>query len=177
MACTFYRALGEETGTSLVEEDQVDLARELLEAGRAPGNGDLRLPVDMIVTTDPSGGAPHSVAAWKSLPPGQAAVDVGPDTVTAIAQTLGDAGTVVWNGPLGIYEVEAFAAGTRAVAQALAASDATSIVGGGDLAAALDSLGLASSVSFISTGGGATLEFLEGRTLPGVAALRDRQPA
>ena len=173
MAATFYRALGEETGTSLVEPDQVGAAAALLEqAGQ--GGADLRLPVDLVVAARVEAGAPTAVVHWKAIPAGQAAVDVGPDTVAAIAESVAVAGTVVWNGPLGVYEIPAFAAGTRGVAEALAASPATTVVGGGDLAAALDQLGLSDRISFISTGGGATLEFLEGRTLPGVAALRDR---
>jgi phosphoglycerate kinase len=111
--------------------------------------------------------------SWKAIPPDRMVVDVGPDTVAQLADSCGSAGTVVWNGPLGIYEVEAFAEGTRRVAQALADSNAETIVGGGDLAAALAQLGLDDRVTFISTGGGATLEFLEGRVLPGVAVLRD----
>ena len=173
MACTFYRALGEETGTSLVEPDQVDTAAALLEEARGAG-ADLRLPVDVVVAAEPRAGAPSEAVAGKAIPPDRAAVDVGPDTVAQIAESIAGAGTVVWNGPLGIYEIDDFARGTRAVAEALAASDAVSIVGGGDLAAALDSLGVADRITHVSTGGGATLEFLEGRTLPGVAALRDR---
>jgi phosphoglycerate kinase len=173
MACTFYRALGEETGTSLVEPDQVDTAASLLEEARGAG-ADLRLPVDMVVAAEPRAGARTEVVAWKAIPPDMAAVDVGPDTVRQMAESCSGAGTVVWNGPLGIYEIDDFAGGTRAVAEALADSGATSIVGGGDLAAALDSLGLADRITHVSTGGGATLEFLEGRTLPGVAALLDR---
>ncbi|HEX3606146.1 MAG TPA: phosphoglycerate kinase [Candidatus Dormibacteraeota bacterium] len=173
MACTFYRALGEETGTSLVEPDQIDTAVSLLEEARGAG-ADLRLPVDMVVTTTPQPGAPSEVVAWKAIPPDMAAVDVGPDTVRQMAESCASAGTVVWNGPLGIYEIEDFARGTRGVAEALAESSATSVVGGGDLAAALDSIGVADRITHVSTGGGATLEFLEGRVLPGVAALLDR---
>lgn len=173
MACTFYRALGEETGTSLVEPDQVGTAAALLEEARAAG-ADLRLPVDIVVVAEPRAGAVSETVAWKAIPPDRAAVDVGADTVAQIAESIAGAGTVVWNGPLGIYEIDDFARGTRAVAEALAASDAVSIVGGGDLAAALDSLGVAGRITHVSTGGGATLEFLEGRTLPGVAALLDR---
>lgn len=174
MACTFYRALGEETGTSLVEPDQVDTARELLEQARGTDGGDLRLPVDLVVARDAKDDSQTEVVAWKAIPADRTVVDVGPDTVAQISATCRDAGTVVWNGPLGIYEVEAFAEGTRGVAQALAGSDATTVVGGGDLAAALKQLGVADRITHVSTGGGATLEFLEGRVLPGVAVLRER---
>ena len=175
MACTFYRALGEETGTSLVEPDQVDTARTLLEAARGDGRGDLRLPVDVVVAPDAQAASQTHVATWKDIPADRMVVDVGPDTVAQMSESCRQAGTVVWNGPLGIYEVEAFAEGTRRVAQALAQSDAVSVVGGGDLAAALEHLGVAERITHVSTGGGATLEFLEGRVLPGVAVLRDRK--
>jgi phosphoglycerate kinase len=174
MACTFYRALGEETGTSLVEPDQVDTAMSLLEESRSGGGADLRLPVDMVVVAEPKPGAATEAVAWKAIPADRMAVDVGPDTVQQMAESCAGAGTIVWNGPLGIYEIDDFARGTRAVAEAVASSRATSIIGGGDLAAALDTLGVADRITHVSTGGGATLEFLEGRTLPGVAALLDR---
>jgi phosphoglycerate kinase len=174
MACTFYQALGEETGTSLVEADQVETARALLQESHGRDGGDLRLPVDVVVARDARTPAGTDVVTWKEIPPDRMVVDVGPDTVAQIAESCAGAGTVVWNGPLGIYEVDAFAEGTRRVAQALAGSDAVSVVGGGDLAAALAHLGLADHITHVSTGGGATLEFLEGRVLPGVAVLRDR---
>jgi phosphoglycerate kinase len=173
MACTFYRALGEETGMSLVEPDQIGVAEELLALSRQ-GGADLKLPVDCVVAPQPAAGQPATVTAWKAIPADQAMVDIGPDTVALIDSDVAAAATVVWNGPLGIYEIDEFAAGTRAVARALAASDATSIVGGGDLAAAIDAAGVADGITHVSTGGGATLEFLEGRLLPGVAVLRDR---
>jgi phosphoglycerate kinase len=175
MACTFYQALGEETGTSLVEPDQVETARALLQEAHGADGGDLRLPVDLVVAPDAKDAEHTDVVSWKAIPADRMVVDVGPDTVAQIAASCRDAGTVVWNGPLGIYEVDAFAEGTRRVAQALADSNATTVVGGGDLAAALDHLGLADRITFVSTGGGATLEFLEGRVLPGVAALSARE--
>ena len=173
MACTFYRALGTQTGTSLVEPDQVDTAAALLEQARRQGR-DLRLPPDVVVTTEPRQGAPAAVVPWTAIPAEGAVVDVGPATVREIAESCSGAGTVVWNGPLGIYEIDDFAQGTRGVAEALAHGRAATIVGGGDLAAALESLGVTDRITHLSTGGGATLEFLEGRTLPGVAALLDR---
>ncbi len=135
----------------------------------------LRLPVDVVVAAEPTDGAATEVVAWDAIPDDRMVVDVGPRTVAAIAADVAGAGTVVWNGPLGIYEVEAFARGTRAVATALGDSGAFSVVGGGDLGAAVEDAGVADRIDFISTGGGATLEFLEGRVLPGVAALRDRE--
>jgi phosphoglycerate kinase len=176
MACTFYRALGESTGTSLVEEDQIPTARRLLDeaAGR---RADLRLPVDAVVAERVDADAPTQVVAWKAIPDGWMVVDAGPDTVERIAADCSSAGTIIWNGPLGIYEIPAFAIGTGDVARAVAASKATSVIGGGDLAAAVQDAGVADKIGFISTGGGATIEFLEGRTLPGVAALRDREVA
>jgi phosphoglycerate kinase len=174
MACTFYQALGEETGTSLVESDQVETARALLQEAHGRDGGDLRLPVDVVVARDAHDAAGTDVVAWKAIPPDRMVVDVGPDTVAQIAESCAAAGTVIWNGPLGIYEVEAFAEGTRRVAQALAESHADTVVGGGDLAAALNQLELDERITHVSTGGGATLEFLEGRELPGVAVLRRR---
>jgi len=174
MACTFYQALGEATGTSLVEPDQVETARALLQEAHGRDGGDLRLPVDLVVARDAQTPEGSDVVSWKDIPGDRMVVDVGPDTVAQIAESCRNAGTVVWNGPLGIYEVDAFAEGTRRVAQALADSDAVTVVGGGDLAAALARLGLDDRITHVSTGGGATLEFLEGRVLPGVAVLRDR---
>ncbi|HVC03967.1 MAG TPA: phosphoglycerate kinase [Candidatus Acidoferrales bacterium] len=177
MACTFYRALGMATGTSLVEEDQVATARTLLDAA-AGRRADIRLPTDAVIAERvDDADAPTRVVANTGIPDGWAVVDAGPDTVARIASDCGGAGTIIWNGPLGIYEIPSFAVGTRDVARAVAASSATSVIGGGDLAAAVQDAGVAEQISFISTGGGATIEFLEGRTLPGVAALRDREGA
>ncbi|HEX4754518.1 MAG TPA: phosphoglycerate kinase [Candidatus Dormibacteraeota bacterium] len=172
MACTFYRARGASTGRSLVEEDQVAVARDLLasQAGER-----LVLPADVIVAGEAIAGALTQAVAWDAIPDDRMVVDVGPQAVAAMVGSFADAGTVVWNGPLGIYEVEDFARGTREVARALGESAAYSVIGGGDLGAAVKDAGVADMVDFISTGGGATLEFLEGRTLPGVAALRDRE--
>lgn len=176
MACTFYRAQGLSTGTSLVEEDQIATARRLLD-GAPARRADLRLPPDAVVTERAAGDALTRVVAGSAIPDGWMVVDAGPDTVARIAADCSTAGTIIWNGPLGIYEVPAFASGTREVARAVAASKATSVIGGGDLAAAVDDAGVADKIGFISTGGGATIEFLEGRELPGVVALRDREVA
>ncbi|MBV9100091.1 MAG: phosphoglycerate kinase [Candidatus Dormibacteraeota bacterium] len=176
MACTFYQALGLATGRSLVEPDQVETARRLQESTRTR-RAALKLPVDVVVSAAPDGSAPHHEVRAEAIPDGEMVVDVGSSTTDAIAADCRDAGTVVWNGPLGIYEVPAFAAGTRAVAMAVADSPAYTVIGGGDLAAALHDTGVEDKIDHISTGGGATIEFLEGRTLPGVAALREREAA
>ncbi len=172
MASTFYRAQGRSTGRSLVEEDQVAVARDLL---ASPAGHRLVLPADVIVADEARGGAATQTVSWDAIPDDRMVVDVGPQAVAAMVRSFRDAGTVVWNGPLGIYEVEDFARGTREVARALGDSAAYSVIGGGDLGAAVKDAGVADMVDFISTGGGATLEFLEGKTLPGVAALRDRE--
>jgi phosphoglycerate kinase len=172
MACTFFRAMGFETGTSLVEPDRVEMAKALL--SRAEHT--LVLPTDALVAPSlDQAGASH-VVARDAIPAGEAMFDIGPDSSQAFARLIEDAGTVVWNGPMGVFEQPPFDSGTRAVATAMAtatARGATTIVGGGDSAAAVAELGLASRMSHVSTGGGASLEFLEGRVLPGVAALDD----
>jgi phosphoglycerate kinase len=176
MANTFNRALGLSTGRSLVEEDQIATARMLLDSARGR-RATVKLPIDVVVAPEAKAGAPTQTVRSDSIPDDQSMVDVGPETAAAIAKDVATAGTVVWNGPLGIYEIPAFAAGTRSVAHAVADSPARTIAGGGDLAAALQDAGVADRIDHISTGGGATLEFLEGATLPGVAALRDREAA
>ena len=175
MACTFFRAMDAGTGTSLVEEDQVATAQRLLHAAGLK-RATLKLPVDVVVATEAKAGAETAVVGWQSIPDDRMVVDVGPETAELIAEDCLDAGTVVWNGPLGIYEIPEFAAGTRAVAESLPRSHADVIIGGGDLAAAVQEAGVADKIGHISTGGGATIEFLEGKTLPGVAALQEREP-
>jgi phosphoglycerate kinase len=176
MANTFFRALGLETGTSLVEEDRVELARELLQQA-----GDkLLLPIDCVVAEAVAAGVPTETVARDAIPAGRMALDVGPETARRYAEEIERARTVLWNGPMGVFEVPEFAVGTRAVAEAVAratAAGATTIGGGGDSAAAGAELGLAEQMAHVSTGGGASLEFLEGRTLPGVAALSDAAEA
>ncbi|HEX6539844.1 MAG TPA: phosphoglycerate kinase [Candidatus Dormibacteraeota bacterium] len=173
MASTFFRAQGLKTGRSLVEEEHIDTARSLLSSAAAK-EGTLQLPVDVVVAPSVDPDAPTTVVAADAIPDDLMVVDVGPATCERIAADSARAGTVVWNGPLGIYEIEAFAQGTRAVAGAVAASPAFTVIGGGDLAAAVEDAGVADKIDHISTGGGATIEFLEGRVLPGVAALRER---
>jgi phosphoglycerate kinase len=176
MMFTFLRAQGKPTGRSLVEEDRIGMAREALEAATRKGV-ELLLPVDCVASTAPDGSQPGRVVPVDQLGEQEMGVDIGPETVHRFTERLRDAKTVVWNGPMGIFEVSAFAAGTRGVAQALAEATgrgAVTVIGGGDSVAAIQEAGLADQVTHLSTGGGASLEFLEGRVLPGVAALDDR---
>jgi phosphoglycerate kinase len=170
MANTFFRAMGLETGTSLVEEDRVAMAREL-----EGGAGDkLVLPVDCVVAGKPEAGQQTQTVSREAIPADRSVLDVGPGSVELFRRHLESARTILWNGPMGVFEVPEFSAGTRGVALAVAeATDrgAVTIVGGGDSAAAIAELGLEERMSHVSTGGGASLEFLEGKTLPGVAAL------
>ena len=176
MANTFFRAMGLETGRSLVEDDRVEMARGLLQTA-----GDkLVLPEDAVVATELAAGAATRTVARDAIPPEQGMYDVGPRTIAAFGEIVRGARTVLWNGPMGVFETPPFDAGTLGVAHALVdATDrgATTIVGGGDSAAAIADAGLESRVTHVSTGGGASLEFLEGKTLPGVAALDDRGDA
>ena len=170
MACTFFRAMGIETGKSLVEPDRVDMAKNILERS----GGKLLLPVDATVSTALD--APQSAHSVRreEIPADEAMFDIGPKSAQAFAAAVAGARTVLWNGPMGVFETKPFDAGTRAVAEAMAkatSSGATTIVGGGDSAAAVAELGLENAMSHVSTGGGASLEFLEGKVLPGVAAL------
>ena len=169
MACTFLKAKGLEMGRSLVEDDQLDVARSLLASGAT-----LVLPLDAVVAADAKPGATVKTIPVDAVPPDMKVLDVGPMTVERFLQTCDGAAAVIWNGPLGVYEVPPFDRGTDALAEGLAGSDAETIIGGGDLVAALQKQHLAQRMSFVSTGGGATLEFLEGKILPGIAALRDR---
>jgi phosphoglycerate kinase len=171
MACTILKAQGKKVGKSVVEDDQLETARTLLEQA-ARENRQLVLPMDAVVAPEPRPGAETRVVAIDSFPDDQRILDVGPMTVERFLQATDGASAVIWNGPLGVYEVPPFDQGTKALAQGLAGSSAETIVGGGDLVAALQELGIADRMSFVSTGGGATLEFLEGKMLPGIAALK-----
>ena len=173
MANTFLAAQGFEMRESLVEAEVLDLAKELLQEGGAK----LLLPVDLVVASAFEEGAERKIVTVDAIPAGWRAMDVGPETQRRFREALTGAKLIVWNGPMGVFELGPFAAGTRAVAEAVAESGAVSIVGGGDSAAAIQQVGLADRISHISTGGGASLEFLEGKTLPGVAALLDRDPS
>jgi phosphoglycerate kinase len=170
MANTFLAAQGLSLGDSLVEAEVLDTARQL--AARAGEK--LRLPTDAVIADAFSESATHRVVPIGNIPAGWRILDIGPETAKAFGRSLATAKFVVWNGPMGVFEFPVFAAGTRAVAQALAECKGTTIVGGGDSAAAVAQAGLAQRVTHVSTGGGATLELLEGKTLPGVAALQDR---
>ncbi len=172
MAYTFYRALGHSIGKSLVEEDKVDLARDLLQRAK-DHNVPLRLPVDNVVADRFEATAQTQVVGM-DIPDGWMALDIGPKTIEEFTQVIHSAKTVVWNGPMGCFEMEPFAKGTMAIAKAIAETPCLSIVGGGDSVAAVNKSGLAEKMTHISTGGGASLEFLEGKELPGVAALTDR---
>jgi phosphoglycerate kinase len=169
MANTFFKANGAEIGSSLVENDALDTAREV----EREGGDKLVLPVDAVCARARAAGQDTVVRRVDAVEPGWMILDVGPETVERFRERLRGAGTVVWNGPMGVFELPEFAAGTRAVGEAVAESGAYSLVGGGDTAAAVEALGQAGRFSHVSTGGGATLEYMEGRELPGVAVLKE----
>jgi phosphoglycerate kinase len=170
MANTFFKAQGYDMADSLVEEDAIETAKDLL----AKAGDKLVLPVDVVIADDFSADAAAKTMDVGDVPAGWRILDIGPKTVAEFDQVIADAGTVVWNGPMGVFEFAAFAKGTFEIAKALAKSDAVSIVGGGDSASAIQKSGLADKITHISTGGGASLEMLEGKTLPGLAALDDK---
>ena len=173
MAYTFAKAQGGEIGKSLCESDKLDYALDMIE--KAKKNGvKLLLPTDTLAATEFAPDAESRVVPTGAIPADMEGMDIGPDTTAAFCEAVKGAGTVVWNGPMGFFEFERFAQGTRAMAQALADSGAVTIVGGGDSAAAVEQMGFADKITHISTGGGASLEFLEGIELPGVACLLDK---
>jgi len=176
MAYTFFKSMGYEIGKSLLEEDKIGVAGEILESARAKGKNFL-LPVDCVTVTEFNNDAEQQIVDVNSIPAEREGVDIGPKTIEKFSAALQNAKTVVWNGPMGVFEMDSFAKGTNAIAQALAAATqngATTIIGGGDSASAIAKAGLADKMSHISTGGGASLEFLEGKVLPGVAALSEK---
>lgn len=173
MANTFLKAGGREVGKSLLEADKVDLARELLQKAGDKGV-DLLLPVDVVVAPAASPDVESRVVPADGIPEDSMALDIGPQTVTNFSERIKEAATIVWNGPMGVFEMEPFAGGTMAIARAVADSAAVSVIGGGDSVSAVKKAGVADKVTHISTGGGASLEFLEGKVLPGVAALQDK---
>jgi phosphoglycerate kinase len=170
MANTFFKAQGYPTGDSLVDDDAVETAKELL----AEGTTRLRLPVDLVIADRFEDGAETRTISTGPVPDGWRIMDIGPETVTVYGRAIQGAGTIVWNGPMGVFEFPNFAKGTFGIAKAVADSKAVSIVGGGDSVSAINQSGLADKITHISTGGGASLEMLEGLTLPGVAALQDK---
>ena len=173
MAYTFIKALGGSVGTSLLEEDRLDYCKEMMDKAKAKGVKFL-LPVDTLCAAEFSADAKPELVDTMAIPDDRMGMDIGPKTIELFADAVKDAGTVIWNGPMGVFEFPAFAEGTRALAKALADTDAITIVGGGDSAAAVAQLGYADKMTHISTGGGASLEFLEGKELPGVACLLDK---
>lgn len=173
MAYTFIKARGGEIGSSILDAEHLDFAKQMEERARQRGVK-LLLPVDVVATTEIRADAPRQVVPADKIPAGWEGADIGPATQQLFAQEIAKARTVIWNGPMGVFEVAPLAEGTRAVAQAVAACPGTTIIGGGDSAAAITEMGFADKMTHVSTGGGASLEFLEGKTLPGVAALNDK---
>ncbi|HVD85981.1 MAG TPA: phosphoglycerate kinase [Solirubrobacterales bacterium] len=174
MCFSFFRAQGIETGDSLVETQGVELAGEALK--RAQGSScDLELPVDLVLGREFKADTERKESDGVAVPAGWMGLDIGPRTAETYAKAIAEAGTVLWNGPMGAFEMEPFAAGTRTVAEAMAAAPGTTVVGGGDSVAALNQFGLEDEVDWVSTGGGASLELLEGKKLPGVEALLDAE--
>ena len=174
MAYTFIVAKGGKVGKSMLETDKVDLAKELLEKAAAKGV-ELYLPVDTVIANEFKADAESKVCPTMEIPDEWEGLDIGPKTAEIFADVIKSAKTVIWNGPMGVFEFPKFAVGTKAVAQALADNpEATTIIGGGDSAAAIEQLGYADKVTHISTGGGASLEYLEGKVLPGIACLNDK---
>ncbi|WP_273701749.1 phosphoglycerate kinase [Tepidanaerobacter acetatoxydans] len=173
MAYTFLKSQGYEIGKSLLESDKIELAASLLNEAKEK-NVKLLLPDDVVVTSELKEGLPYETVSIADIPKDKMGVDIGEKTQEKFADIIKEAKTVIWNGPMGVFEIEAYAAGTLAVAKAMAESKAVTIIGGGDSAAAVEQMGLAKYMTHISTGGGASLEFLEGKELPGVAALNDK---
>ena len=178
MAFTFLKAQGAHVGNSLVEDEHLGTAKHILEAAKAKGV-DIYLPVDVVAADRFAGDAATQIVPSTRIPDGWMGLDVGPETVAAYAKVVGNAKTLLWNGPLGVFELEAFANGTRGLGEAIASATASgslfSLVGGGDSVAAVEQFGLADRVSYVSTGGGAMLEYLEGRVLPGIQAVYDAE--
>jgi phosphoglycerate kinase len=173
MAYTFIKAKGLEIGKSLLEADKVDFAREMMEKAEAKGVK-LLLPVDNVVAKEFKADAENMVTDIDKIPADSLGLDIGPRTVELFTKEIKDAKTVIWNGPMGVFEMPAFAVGTKAIAEVLSKVDGTTIIGGGDSAAAVEQLGYADKMTHISTGGGASLEFLEGLELPGIAVLDNK---
>ncbi|KGF04145.1 phosphoglycerate kinase [Anaerococcus lactolyticus] len=173
MAYTFLKAMGKEIGKSLLEEDKMDLSLELIEKAKANGV-EILLPVDVVIADKIEAGVDTEIVDIDDIPVDKEALDIGPKTAKLFAEKIKAAKTVVWNGPMGVFEIKEFSNGTNEVAKALADSDAVTIVGGGDSALAIEMAGLKDKITHVSTGGGASLEFLEGKDLPGITAIEDK---
>jgi phosphoglycerate kinase len=173
MAANFLKAQGHNVGSSVVEDDKLDYTREMLKKADA-GGVRIVLPVDVVAALTVESASPRQIVSVNNIPAGYLIVDIGPETAISFVQEIQQAKTAFWNGPMGIFEIEAFAQGTRAVASALASSQATTIVGGGSTAECVAEMGLSDKMTHVSTGGGASLEFLEGKELPGVAVLLNK---
>lgn len=171
MCFTFLKALGQGIGASLLDESSLEFARRVLETDRQK----LLLPTDVVVASELIAGATTRVTPASGIPDGMIGGDIGPASAQAFGDAIRSAGTVIWNGPMGVFELEPFSSGTRKIAEAMAECEGTTIVGGGDSAAAIEKFGYADDVTHVSTGGGASLELLEGKQLPGIAALMDRK--
>ncbi|MBE6039956.1 MAG: phosphoglycerate kinase [Clostridiales bacterium] len=173
MAYTFFKAQGYSIGKSLLDEEGLELAADILKKAEAKGVR-FMLPVDVVAADEFANDSPHDVYPADSIPDDRMGLDIGPETVKLYGDALRTAKTVVWNGPMGVFEMDTFAAGTKAIAEILAEIDAVTVIGGGDSAAAVAKFGLADKMTHISTGGGASLEFLEGRALPGIEVIEDK---
>ncbi len=174
MIFTFLKAQGFEVGKSLVEEKYIDQARAIWAELKAMAHLTLIVPVDAVIAAAVAAGVPSKVVPISQIPADMIGVDIGPATVELFKEAIRSAGTIIWNGPLGIFEIEAFARGTEEIALALASSKAITIIGGGDSASAVEKAGVAARITHISTGGGASLEYLEGKELPGITILQDK---
>lgn len=173
MAYTFLKAMGKEIGKSLLEEDKMDLSLELVEKAKANGV-EILLPVDVVIADKIEAGVDTEIIDIDNIPEDKEALDIGPKTAELFSDKIKEAKTVVWNGPMGVFEIKEFADGTNQVAKALSESDAVTIVGGGDSALAIEMAGLKDKITHVSTGGGASLEFLEGKDLPGISAIENK---
>lgn len=173
MAYTFFKAQGYSIGKSLLDEEGLELAGDILKKAEEKGVR-FMLPVDVVAADEFAADSPCDVYPVDAIPDGRMGMDIGPETVKLYCDTLRTAKTIIWNGPMGVFEMERFAKGTKAIAECLAETDATTVIGGGDSAAAVTQFGLADRMTHISTGGGASLEFLEGRELPGIAIIEDK---
>ena len=174
MIYTFLKAQGLEVGKSLVEEKFIEQAKGIWAELKAMTRLKLIIPVDVVIATELAAGAPSQVVPIDRIPADMMGVDIGPETVERFKEAIRTAGTIIWNGPVGVFEIEEFARGTNEIAKALASSKAVTIIGGGDSASAVEKAGVADQITHISTGGGASLEYLEGKALPGIAILQDK---